>query len=139
MKVLFLDIDSVLNTVYSSITDTFSPAFSANHVIHAEKLALITDFCSVNNINIVITSDWRRSPKLRSWLTKLFGQYNCKISFTGESTSRELEIFNWIKDNSVIQFAVLDDIYLSLPNFVHVDHKIGLTEENVKSISKLLL
>lgn len=143
MKTLFLDIDSVLNTndelLLNTPQPTISPLFSPRHKIHTSKLRMITDFCGDNDIQIVITSDWRRIPRMQSWLKKLFKKFDANlVGFTPELSSREAEIHSWIKSNDVTQFAILDDIPLSIVNLVHVDWHIGLTQEDIDSAAKLL-
>lgn len=143
MRTLFSDIDSVLNTnddlLHNPPQPTISPLFSPHHKIHTAKLRMITDFCGDNDIQIVITSDWRRIPRIQSWLKKLFKKFGVNLAgFTPELSSREAEINHYITHNPVTQFAILDDIPLSIVNFVHVDWHIGLTQEYIDSVAKFL-
>lgn len=139
LPVLFLDIDSVLNAATDSEVASVRPAFSDIHIIHMRKLRLVAEFCQANKVDVVITSDWRRTDRLRSWLRSMGNRHNLNIvGFTPELEEREDEIRAYISEHGVSAYAILDDINLLIENFVHVDHTTGVTQENLDSCVRFL-
>jgi hypothetical protein len=92
MKTLFLDIDSVLNTndelLHNPPQPTVSPSFSTIHRIHTKKLRMITDFCGDNDIQIVITSDWRRIPRVETYTEEYNREHQQQMSAQTTQTTK---------------------------------------------------
>lgn len=134
MKVIFLDIDGVLN-VYCQGTDEYGCLF---HKHFEDNLKWIIE---ETKAKIVISSSWRLSGLIamqETWLhRKLAGEI---IDITpnltyGEglntSTPRGKEIEMWLKNNAVSNYVIIDDDSDMLPeqknNFVqtanNIDHE----------------
>lgn len=108
LKVLFLDIDGVLNTE-ESVLESVNPDIMLPELIN--NLNLILESCRPK---IVISSAWRFYNKFPDELIK-FGVFEAEKLYLGHTPfepqkSRGLEIKQWIKENSFEgTFAVIDD------------------------------
>ena len=154
-KVLFLDIDGVLNTKYwytqmDKITpkDKYGYAFDPNAVANLKKILDET------GADIVISSSWKcmgLSQLEEMWENR--GLPGKIIGITPNSVSDEMllnadidnmelfhirgtEIREWLRKNSkrVSHYAILDDMDNMLPeqqdHFVWIDPDIGITDRN---------
>ena len=154
-KVLFLDIDGVLNTKYwytqmDKITpkDKYGYAFDPNAVANLKKILDET------GADIVISSSWKcmgLSQLEEMWENR--GLPGKIIGITPNSVSDEMllnadidnmelfhirgtEIREWLRKNSkrVSHYAILDDMDNMLPeqqdHFVWIDPDIGITDGN---------
>ena len=140
--IVFLDFDGVLNT--TSHCDLMGRDSLSHKMI--DSLNLIIDSIGAK---IVVSSDWRDGmsvAELQSHLNK----FGCRGKVIGKTMSisdiigcnndhplarlwmdtRPNQIKAWIKDHYINNYVVIDDMNLSgyIPNFVHVDHKVGLTD-----------
>lgn len=164
-KVLFLDIDGVLNTerqhnrcmdegeVY---VDNFGYAFDPIAVINLKKI--IDD----TGADIVISSSWKfwgLSTMQKLWASRdLPGKI---IDVTPNTMSDEMlleidlsymelpagkgsEIKEWLdtKGSEVTHYAILDDVPDILPeqdsHFVQIDPRIGITKEDANQVIEIL-
>ncbi len=129
---LFLDFDGVLTGMRGSMFD---------------KMDLFLDwYLNTNDVDIVISSSWKHSfsiPELESFFTR-------KIKIVGKTpdindgVDRWLEIEQYINDNAIEHFFILDDnpyIFNKIPesvkenNIYYTDSNIGLTTSDVIQIS----
>lgn len=143
MKVIFLDVDGVLN---NSNTKALTPGgwmgVSKTLVKRLQRVAAAT------NAKVVLTSTWKDADKLE--LDYLYKKLNfCKpIDFTIEKGStfyRGGSIADYIKTHQDIeQFVILDDHLFDfeeqnlLDHFVLTNQRIGLTEENTEQAIRIL-
>ena len=135
MKIIFLDVDGVLN----SSNDKFSTELETD-----SHLLLLKELVDKTNSKIVLTSSWRKIPKLRKVVdTKL---KNLNIEIIGETKSlpgtRGSGIKEWLKDKEVESFVILDDDSdmdeLTSTNLVKTDYNIGLQKEDIEKALKIL-
>lgn len=146
MKVLFLDVDGVLNSnAYRAYDDaTKRLGMAPEHVAELHRIVVAT------GCKIVVSSMWRLGgigPGSRFWeamsaaspnstiLDAMIGSTPCKMS----NYWRRNEILWWLRDNPEPErFAILDDepaFILSgpddpfAPNLFATDHYTGLTPE----------
>jgi len=84
----------------------------------------------------VISSNWRVS--MSEVYRVLQPIRDSIIGKTNYGSSRVEEIMDWITDNDVSNFVVLDDLDLEIDNLVHIDELIGLTEANMNQAIQIL-
>lgn len=143
MKVVFLDVDGVLNK-----QDNFNPALNLGPypvddycVFLMGKIQLDTD-CS-----IVVSSSWRHHA---DGMNAIRAKFNNVIDKTGTSSlidyndkPRGHEIQTWLDEHSeVTKYAILDDdsdmLSEQLPSFFQTTFKTGLTEDIAKRVTEYL-
>lgn len=152
MKIIFLDIDGVLNS-----RKYFIETHKGNLVCHKVydynkmddliklfmlkidfyKLQLLREIISYTNAKIVITSAWRN---LKEWplIEEILIEKGLPIiGVTSSFGSRGEEIRDYLKDNEEIDNYIIidDDMFLDFyeleNNLVKTNYDDGLTEENV--------
>ncbi len=121
MKIIFLDIDGVLN-VYGTGRDEFGSTF---HKHFEDNLKSIVD---ATNAKIVISSTWRMnglSEMKRMWeMRDIPGQV---IDITPVmNTDRGEEISEWLRNNNVDNYVILDDDSDMLPE--QMDHFVRCSD-----------
>lgn len=141
MKVLFLDVDGVLNSSDSTNFKNNLWPVDDYMVFMVGKIQLDTD-CS-----IVISSSWRHHPEAMSLLREKF---NNVIDKTGHSDEvgydekpRGHEIQAWLEAHPEVEkYAILDDdsdmLDEQLPNFFQTTFEKGLTPEIAKAVTEHL-
>lgn len=161
-KVLFLDIDGVLNSNFWN--DSHQTEISDGTLIDEEKIKLLALLIRETNAEIILHSGWRfwfdaackpLCPEADT-LVKLLEKENLSISgVTPDLTTEEIrkskkfslvkadEILLWISlHNNVTEWVVLDDLDLHNDQIrrhqVKPNPTIGLTLENVKQAIKIL-
>lgn len=135
MKVIFLDIDGVLNT-------------NSNKEISNDKLKLLSELVSKTGADVVLSSSWRNwwnNPKTNipgSFITKWKNQFldnNLSITLTTElECPKNLSIEKFIIQHDVKCFAVLDDQNVFDKNIVQTNGDIGLTHFDCQKAALLL-
>ena len=149
MKILFLDIDYVLNShkfeIQRSIKgEPYEPYFSdidprctnlLNHILKKEK-----------DLKIVISSSWRDSLTLKEF-QDLFSRFNVSkdkiIGTTSSEVDKPESIEIWVRENNPKKFVILDDDFLFdkshklYNNFYRVSTK-SLQEEDIPQIIEIL-
>ena len=163
-KILFLDIDGVLNTEQQhdrcvnlgiDPVDGFGYAFDPEAVANLKRIVAVTD------ADIVISSSWKvwgLAAMQRMWARRnLPGKV---IGITPNTTSDEMllsvdldmdipavkgsEIKEWLStnDNEVTHYAILDDLPDMLleqeTHFVQTDPRIGITEDDANRAITIL-
>jgi hypothetical protein len=136
MKLIFLDIDGVLNKKDSQLPDVC--------LIEENPLSLLSDLIRKSGAEIILTSSWRlttdepwREPLLRGGAS-VAGQ---TARLNGNNRRREIELY--LESHAPVEsFVILDDQagrWGKLKNnCVHINPKIGLTEANVAQALKIL-
>ena len=151
MKVIFLDIDGVLNTESyreNPNVDYFENPISETHMPLLEYLVKKTD------AKIVLSSTWReywdaseiQSDRFGDYINNLFRKYNLDIyDKTPELRNRDEEITEWKKryQSEIESFVIVDDFDFewSEPNINHIVKTIddiGLDEEAVERAMQIL-
>lgn len=135
MKVLFLDIDGVLNHEKTRERCLF---YTGVDKVLAKRL---TDWLEGKDVKIVLSSTWRRFPEMHDHLKENGIEW---IDVTPHFPNQERgdEIDHWLFCNpAAMEFAVLDDssdMTAVITNFVQTNPDVGLTDENLKQVGKLL-
>ena len=164
-KILFLDIDGVLNTerqhdhcveAGEAYVDNFGYAYDPVAVANLKRIVDETE------VDIVISSSWKfwgLSTMQKLWASReLPGKV---VDVTPNHVSDELllsvdlsimdmpagkgsEIKEWLdtKGNQVINYAILDDVPDMLPeqqsHFVQTDPRVGITKDDAEKIIEIL-
>lgn len=106
---------------------------------------LYNNICNELNLKAVITSTWRVQYSIRE-LQNIFYDQGIDVEIVGVTDvlgiERGEEILNYIRDNSVSEYVVIDDNVRDIVPFVNnvvciEKSYIGLTEENCKQIKKI--
>jgi len=138
-KVIFLDVDGVLNTTHNFAKQ-----------ILPEKIEYIIDILDKTDASIVLSTTWRDPPPRRRFLLQYLEKHGILLTKIIGQTSdlgffrRSEEIEQWITDhNTITRFIVLDDFDYEwtpfiLPRVIKTDDTIGVTEENTKMVINLL-
>lgn len=141
MKILFLDIDGVLNNDFTKERlDASFGVFKGCVGIDQRLLKLFKDWLNQQtDLSIILSSSWRNYEGLRLAVEKELPI----AGVTGSSReSRETEIFEWLQQNIELEdkFAILDDLNVgSLQKFaVQTSPKHGLRPKNLKRLDILL-
>ncbi len=139
MKILFLDIDGVLNT--------------GNGGLHPDKLGLLRRIIIHTECKVVLSSTWRQHSYDRIKEELLIYDVTPDLTKVGEATGlvvdgdREEEIHQWIKskqsDNPTthLKFCILDDsskFNLYKSKLVKTEREVGLTTELAGKVIKIL-
>ena len=135
MKVIFLDIDGVLNT-------------NSDKEISTDKLKLLSELVSKTGADVVLSSSWRNwwnNPKTNipgSFITKWKKQFldnNLSITLTTElECPKNLSIEKFIIQHDVKRFIVLDDEPIDISNLVQTNGDVGLTQSDCQRAAHLL-
>ena len=129
MKIIFLDIDGVLNT--TKTRKVFGRDFIDDILV-----ALVAKIVNETQAKVVLSSTWRieeKDKRLVEQALAIHGIYihDCtpRIITTGAWTERRIEIQAWLDENPHTHFAIIDDYPdASIEgSFFHIDENIGLT------------
>ena len=155
MKIIFLDIDGVLNNVRTQ------EMFEDYIFISDDKILLLKELIDKTGAKVVLSSSWRKgwrfkdtNPRCANEDVRLFNALELKlkeygitlISYTGHFWNRGKEIEDWLNNwngEKIESFVILDDMDSAefAPNsdrLVQTDISTGLTEEKVQEAIKLL-
>ena len=157
MKVIFLDIDGVLNT--TSTTEMFEEYT----FVEDEKVQLLKQLVTRTGAKIVLSSSWRygwwvkrkvnptpsdlSSIRLFEALEKKLSEYGLELlDHTDETSTRGQEITWWLENwdgEPIESFVILDDMHPSylLPHTSHVvstSISKGLTQTHVDRAVSML-
>ena len=142
MKIIFLDVDGVLN---NNDTDTRNPLGYIG--VDDTLCQRLRDIVAATGAKIVLSSAWRTAPRALPYLWEHCGP---TVECIGETPYypagiRGDEIQEWLDQNAdrlkVNRFIILDDredMGRVLDRLVHTDYEVGLTEEDVKFAIKML-
>ena len=157
MKVIFLDIDGVLNSYDFYLSDRCPGNLNGQEGdIDPMCVERVLRICNETNAQIVISSDWRiawegtrmrlekmglsrdivvdKTPEL---IWQRLGKHNYMVENDDESYeySRGREIDLWLEAHpECTNYVIIDDrmdfTEEQQPHFVHVNSKCGLTDDN---------
>lgn len=135
MKVIFLDIDGVLNT-------------NSDREILNDKLKLLSELVSKTGADVVLSSSWRygwnkpelNKPGTRIYrLKQLLKDNDIVIKETiGLDLTKSMQIKNYLNTNMISNYIVLDDDPIDTDNLVQTNGDVGLTQLDCQKASQLL-
>lgn len=142
MKYIFLDIDGVLNSGYSSKCDKSPNGWLG---LDNDLIRIAQPLLTKEDTKVILSSTWRRcSDGDLEWLQERLKAFNIVISdMTSCDISedrRDLQIVDFINKNisNDDSFVILDDSFLDVfreskldKNYVPVEWKNGITKENI--------
>jgi hypothetical protein len=161
VKLLFLDIDGVLNT------HEFLPDVLCGQ-IHKDKVALLNDVLRATGAKVVLSSAWRylvhrgeMNLAGMDWLLRSHGllsgrlvgitrpdtmrdrtEYDGQPGTWPQHNERGSQISDYLRENPVVAHAVVDDIDLGISEaghpFVITDGLFGLRAEEAERLIELL-
>ena len=158
-KIIFLDIDGVLNSQNTFRDNHEYRKFFVKYMndgvndkiiykmldIDLDKVFMIRDICNLTGAKVVISSTWRRSryyPLIEERLTSLGIPIVGVTPFI--SNNRGDEIRKYLEDNKVDNFVILDDDifrdFNELENYLVKTsfYEDGLTDEISKEVVRVL-
>lgn len=148
MKILFLDIDGVLNSMNYSKQVVRRSLIADETSIDPQTVKILQSLLDeMSDLRIIISSTWRRFHSLDELKTILasYGLDSSKILGVTPKldTIRGEEIKSWLNTQSlksdypVHQFVILDDdadMGSLISHLIQTSHQIGLTTENITQI-----
>lgn len=143
MKVLFLDIDGVLNSLSSSIAfDGYPHDFSQKGMAKFDMVAvgLVRKLCEECDVSIVLSSTWRMYSPVSDAASALNLPIFDKTPVL--NGIRGLEIKDWLdKHPEVTHYAILDDDSDMLSEqkefFVKTSFKDGMSIKNYSQLKRI--
>lgn len=143
-KILFLDIDGVLNSRRTSVAFNGYPhSFDGTDMAKFDHvaIALIQQLCHETDCSIVLSSDWRLTNTAHEAANAL--DLPIMDITPNLNVKRGLEINAWLSDHpEVTTYAIVDDRADMLAeqalNFVRTDDLIGLTLTNYLDLKYIL-
>lgn len=158
MKIIFLDIDGVLNNAdYYKNKDLRTHHKEQSH-FDPKNVSALNKIISETNAKVVLSSAWRLIKSVDE-TNQLFNEIGVKAKVISATESlhykdtfklapRGLEILKWIKDNHRLlengleNYVIIDDeddiLDIQEGHFLQVDDKVGLTESNANEIIDFL-
>jgi hypothetical protein len=144
-KIVFLDFDGVITSPKS------------RYKLDPELLERLGRILDSTGANIVVSSSWRRGTledtkqylsTVSHYLPEPFPFVDKVIGITPNIFAKQfyihrgVEIWNWINENKVDKYVILDDdsdmLLEQASHFVHTKTVDGLTEQNVEEAIKIL-
>lgn len=158
MKVIFLDVDGVLNNIKNTVKVVkrnrrkgMPLRSNSFYFVPFDRRCLknLARIVRRTKAKIVVTSTWRRGKEDMAVLESRLAEYGMVVTDTTKVLgARGAEIKDWIKEHEVnvdpIKFVVLDDDTYDIDNFlgtervIETDGKYGLTfSDSLKAIDIL--
>lgn len=152
MRVIFLDIDGVLNSeewdryVQSF---TYGARFNSCYLLSQEMILRLQNVVFQTNAEIVLTSSWRTNERAVCALTRQLSLYHLSIRDSTVSYAygnRADEVKLWIKSHSnITSYAIIDDYddgftqdEVLSTHFVQTAYAYGLTHEKAAEMIEIL-
>lgn len=145
MKLLFLDIDGVLNSARSmTVTDSSMPREDPTDVrFDPIAVGLLKELCQVCDLQIFVHSSWWGGRVNKKYLTAAFRHYGWKrprIIGGASAGNRVDRIHAGLKEHKPAKFVILDDADLRRyfhGNAILVDQRNGLSFQNYAEVLTL--
>ena len=153
MKIIFLDIDGVLNhqLFYEKMrqSETYKEIEHPDCDLDPETIELLNGLLETTGAKVVISSTWRKGTtieELQAILEKagFKGEIIGKTPIGCNNCCRGDEIYRWIKDNDKLlgkpyyefkEYVIFDDdsdmLLSQRANFIHIDSHCGLTPNSM--------
>ena len=145
-KIIFLDIDGVLNNIGQYYNERKVYISNAAE-LDKTAIGILRFICDCTGAKIVISSTWRLLNKDTAWFKGMFNSYGWYdvdvIGLTPDKHHhRGNEIAEWVSNHrrTIDTYVIVDDDTDMLPDqpFVHVDNIVGLTLYNAVDIIEIL-
>lgn len=142
MKVLFLDVDGVLNNSHTRVSPDGFFGTDPHMVLLLDRIIQAT------KCQVVLSSAWRHHKPSMAYIGKMI--HGGLLSKTGDAENghRGREIQDWLDEwndlatDKVERYAIVDDdsdmLEEQLPSFFQTKWETGLTEETAERIIKHL-
>ena len=137
MKILFLDVDGVLNNVNSSVGEMFP--------VEPYAVLLVDRIVQATGCQVVLSSSWRHMPDWRDVLKKAAPSIelldrtpryssSTKYKIDESALCRGHNIQDWLDEHPEVErYAIVDDsadmLKEQVPNFFKTSWSTGLTDE----------
>lgn len=153
MKVIFLDIDGVVNTHLTPVGWVPNPEKPGETVMTCadqEKVFMLNNMVDKHGFKVVLSSSWRMDKEWRATMKAngfIFEFLGSTPDFYGR-TSRGTEIQSWLEGAKgmhppVEGYAIIDDnadmLAQQKPNFFKTQWGVGLTQEIADAVEAHLL
>lgn len=149
MKVIFLDIDGVLNPQSNAIAELKKGRIYANEMILAEDcLHNLEILVKRTKAKVVLTSTHRLSKKLNNSayhnISKQLADKGVKIydTTTLKILGREKEISHWLMVHPFTKYVILDDLHFKSKrlkkHLVHCNYYYGFTKTKLDKALNML-
>ena len=162
MRILFLDIDGVLNSNDYYVqrqelikAGTYNVEYPLSE-FDPKCMKLLDEFCGEYDIKIVISSTWRLLKTIED-LQKIFNHFGHNFEIIDKTPDlrhdavvRGNEILWWMKQNKELiqnyydfnNYIILDDdsdmLLWQKDNFIKVDRFVGITPQTIFKMKKIL-
>jgi len=137
-RVVFLDIDGVLNT------PEYTRKANNSEVMDPVTVAILRRLVETTKAAIVISSSWRHGANWKKHIQRVFSQSGWDnppiIDRTPKlSGGRGREIAAWLTEHQAMSFIIVDDIVWDLlpeqaEHIIECDKNVGFTEQNAQEI-----
>jgi len=152
MKVVFLDVDGVLNSMQALINGELSDEGFGLQALSRKLVYNLGTIILGSGAKVVLSSTWRddwgnpNNPYKQTleYYLKREGVFVHDITPHNSKRIRGLEIMEWLNGKTDIEsFVILDDDFHDImpyfkDNLVAVDSTLGLTTENVAQALEIL-
>lgn len=134
MKILFLDIDGVVNS-----RETLARSYGGFIGIDPYLAFYVGKIILDTGCKVVLSSSWRLSERDVKEVEERVYKIHSKTPPPWEGSTRGMEIQAWLdKHPEVEKYAILDDdpdmLDSQLPNFFKTSFSTGLTEETMYKV-----
>lgn len=154
-KILFLDVDGVLNTDSMFAQQTGDDA-TGTYKLCDKRIAMLNAMLEAVGAKVVLSSSWRRSASHVAFLEEQGAlKHKHEDWRTGESPVRDLdtgaylhhergrEVAEWLSRHpEVTQYAIIDDLEGFLPEqnryMVRTSSYFGLGKKHIRVLTRLL-
>lgn len=138
MKVIFLNIDGVLQSVRSFIVNKkFALPTNLNLKGSFDPVAvnLLIDFCDKTSVDLILHSTWRSNAESINRLKDI----GLPIKGTTDILASKADsIKRWIEENNPEKWCVLDDTRIDVDRLIYIDNLEGLLVKHLMEAEKLL-
>ena len=152
MRVIFLDIDGVLNSEEWDMyvqSFTYGARFNSCYLLSQEMILRLQNVVFQTNAEIVLTSSWRTNERAMCALTRQLSLYHLSIrdsTLYSTYNTRADDINEWLRSHSNIHsYAIVDDYddgftqdVILAAHFVQTTYAQGLTPEKAEKIIEIL-
>lgn len=136
MKVLFLDIDGVLNR--RGTRERCGGFIGVDRELSNRLLKWLRE----SDVKIVLSSTWRRHPEMHPHLMRAGIEWIDTTPYLGVARGHEIQ--HWLDQNEgkVTHYAILDDdsdmLDFQMHRFVQTQNHVGLQDEHIEKLKTIL-